>query len=265
VIDAENGDPHVGATTSTDRSLLLALTLAPYLPFLFHSKYFWFGLIPQALVLWHFWRRNFVLWARAVYWPMFYTGILLFRWPLKLLVPLVIYLVIYASWTRFRLATHWLVAGRFTVITVAWMVPTAIVSSGALLAWVFLLHPNLADLSVMMPTGGILALIGIGAAFSLLNAAWEEFVFKGIAWNTLDGVFQRSWVTNCIQSSMFGLVHLGGFPRGWLGVAMATVYGFALGVIGKESNGLLAPIVTHVFADATIFLILYFISVGMLA
>jgi hypothetical protein len=45
---------------------------------------------------------------------------------------------------------------------------------------------------------------------------------------------------------------------------MATVYGFALGVIRKESRGLLAPFVTHVFADATIFLILYFMSVGLL-
>ena len=251
-------------TSSTDRGILLAMTLAPYLPFLCRSKYLWLGLIPQALALVYFWRRHFVLWARAIYWPMFYVGILLFRWPLKLLVPLVLYLVMYASWKRFRLATHWLVAGRFTKATVAWMIPTVIVSSGALLAWVFLLHPDLSDLSGMMPRGGLLALIGIGAAFSILNAAWEEFAFKGIAWNTLDNVFQRQWITNCIQSIMFGLVHIGGFPRGWLGVAMATVYGFALGVIRKESKGLLAPFVTHVFADATIFLILYFMSVGVL-
>ncbi len=247
-----------------DRALLLGITLAPYLPFLIRSKYFWWGLVPQALVLLHFWRRNFVLWARAIYWPMFYIGILLFRWPVKLLVPLGLYLVMYAAWPRFRMATHWLAAGRFTRFTVVWMVPTILVSSGALLAWVFLLHPNLSDLSSMVPKGGVLALVGIGAGFSVLNAAWEEFVFKGIAWNTLDGVFHRSWITNCIQSIMFGLVHIGGFPRGWLGVAMATVYGFALGAIRKESNGLLAPIVTHVFADATIFLILYFMSVGVL-
>ena len=206
-----------------------------------------------------------MLWARAIYWPMFYAGMLLFRWPLKLLVPLIIYLVLYATWQRFRTAAQWLVAGRITRVAAAWMVPTVVLSSGALLAWVFLLHPNLADLSAMMPRGGVLALVGIGAAFSLLNAAWEEIVFKGIAWNTLDKVFRRSWVTNCIQSGMFGLVHLGGFPRGWLGVAMATVYGFALGVIRKESGGLVAPIVTHIFADATIFLILYFMSVGVLA
>ena len=251
-------------TTSTDRGILLAMTLAPYLPFLIHSQYLWLGVFPEALALVYFWRRHFVLWARAIYWSMFYVGILIFRWPLKLLVPLVIYLLMYASWKRFRLATGWLVAGRFTTVTVAWMIPTIIVSSGALLAWVFLLHPNLSDLSAMMPTGGLPMLVVIGAAFSFLNAAWEEFVFKGIAWNTLDNVFRRSWITNCIQSVMFGLVHIGGFPRGWLGVAMATVYGFALGVIRKESKGLLAPFVTHVFADATIFLILYFMSVGVL-
>lgn len=253
-----------GEVTALDRALLLTLMAAPYLPFLFRSGYFWLGLVPQAAILLHFWRRNFTLWARALYWPMFYIGILLFRWPLKLLVPLVIYLLIYAGWPRFRQAAHWMVAGHFTRTTLAWMAPTVVISSSALLLWVFLLHPNLSDLSAMMPRGGVLALVAIGAGFSVLNASWEEFVFKGIAWNTLDGVIRRSWVTNCIQSAMFGLVHIGGFPRGWLGVAMATVYGFALGMIRKESEGLLAPIVTHVFADATIFLILYFISAGVL-
>jgi hypothetical protein len=38
-----------------------------------------------------------------------------------------------------------------------------------------------------------------------------------------------------------------------------------LGIIREESRGLLAPIATHVFADATIFLILYFFSVGLLS
>jgi hypothetical protein len=38
---------------------------------------------------------------------------------------------------------------------------------------------------------------------------------------------------------------------------MAGVYGFLIGIIRKQSGGMLAPIVTHTFADATIFAILF--------
>ena len=50
-----------------------------------------------------------------------------------------------------------------------------------------------------------------------------------------------------------------------MGVLMATLYGLVLGIIRETSRGMLAPVVTHIFADATIFLVLYFISTGTLA
>jgi membrane protease YdiL (CAAX protease family) len=45
------------------------------------------------------------------------------------------------------------------------------------------------------------------------------------------------------------------------GVAMAAVYGFFIGLIRHHSGGMLAPVVTHFFADLTIFIILAVLAV----
>jgi membrane protease YdiL (CAAX protease family) len=59
-----------------------------------------------------------------------------------------------------------------------------------------------------------------------------------------------------IQGVAFGIVHANGFPRGVVGVVLASVYGVSLGLLRLRSGGLLAPFVAHVIADATIFGIL---------
>jgi len=213
----------------------------------------------------YFWRRSFDLFARAVFWPLFYAALITLPWPLSFVVPLAVYLVMYWRWPRFRISTHWLIRGTFTKSTVAWMVPTILISSGGLLAWVFLFHPDLSDLVRVVPPGAPLLLLVVGIAFSVFNAIWEECILKGIGWNSLQLVFRRDWHINTSQAALFGIIHIGGFPRGWVGVLMATLYGLVLGIIREVSAGMLAPIATHIFADATIFLILYFISTGTLS
>jgi membrane protease YdiL (CAAX protease family) len=260
--------PSITATTPfrlSDRVLLLGTVASPFLLLWFRSMYLWLGLIPLGALILHFWRRNFALFAHAVFWPMFFVGLLCLTWPLSFTAPLGAYLALYAAWPRLRGSTNWLVWGRFTPVAIKWTVPTVFISSGSLLAWVFLFRPDLSDLARMVPRRGPIVLIAIGVVFSVLNAIWEEFILKGIGWKCLEEVFRRGWAVNTGQAALFGAMHIGGFPRGWIGVLMASVYGFVLGVIRKESRGLLAPIATHIFADATIFLILYFISVGILS
>ncbi len=252
-----------------DRALLLAVIFSPFLLVLlstqFPIKHVWVGVIPLGLALLYFWRRSFYLFARAVFWPFFYAALLTLPWPLVFVAPLAVYLLLYWRWQHFRISTHWLIRGAFTRPTIAWMIPTIVISSAGLLGWVFLFHPDLSDLARMVPTGGPLALLAVGIAFSVFNAIWEEFTLKGIAWNSLQLVFPRDWQINASQAALFGIIHIGGFPRGWMGVLMATLYGLVLGIIRETSRGMLAPVVTHIFADATIFLVLYFISTGTLA
>jgi len=65
--------------------------------------------------------------------------------------------------------------------------------------------------------------------------------------------FFRLPAINLGPGSEPGLAHIHGFPRGWLGVALATVYGLMTRVLRMRSRGLVAPLVAHVAADATIF------------
>lgn len=262
--DERRAATDTGQDRPLDRALLLAMVVAPFALALTHGAYRGLALAPLAAVLVYFWRRRPALFARALFWPLFFVGLLALPWPLSFIVPLGLYLAIYAAAPRLRAATGWLAAGRFTAATLAWMLPTILVTSGSLLAWVFLFRPDLTDLARMVPASGPVALVVVGVLFSLGNAVWEELILKGIAWNSLAAVFRSDWAINVGQAALFGIIHVGGFPRGWIGVLMATLYGLVLGVIRRQSRGLAAPIVTHVFADATIFVILYLLSAGVL-
>jgi membrane protease YdiL (CAAX protease family) len=255
---------HAASISSLDRALLLLTVVSPFVLFFYHPGHEWIGVIPLFVVLLHFWRKDFGLFVKAVFWPMLYLALLYVPWPSCFVLPLALYFSAYVGSRKFRLIDRWLTAGRLTWETVIWMLATIVVSSGALLTWVVFFHPQLDDLAGMIPAVRPWQLVAIGIAFSTLNATWEEFILKGLAWSSLQSVFQSAYTVNVAQAVLFGLAHFQGFPRGWGGVLMAALYGLALGVIRKKSGGLLASIVTHIFADGTIFVMLYLISIGLL-
>ena len=85
----------------------------------------------------------------------------------------------------------------------------------------------------------------------------EEFLFRGVVMQSLDSAFGPGSISIVVQGWLFGAMHyLRGFPNGWRGVAMASVYGIMLGMIRRRSGGMLAPWLAHVFADLVIFAIL---------
>jgi membrane protease YdiL (CAAX protease family) len=55
-----------------------------------------------------------------------------------------------------------------------------------------------------------------------------------------------------LQAVAFGTFHIEGFPRGWTGVALASVYGLLMGVIRRRAGGMLAACIAHVFTDIVI-------------
>jgi membrane protease YdiL (CAAX protease family) len=246
-----------------DRILLSIMVIAPFSLVVVRWPYLLSGIFLLILILVHFYRTRPVFFARSLFWPLFYVAMVTrIPWPANFIAPLVLYLALYWTWPRLRQNTGWLVRGTFTRSAVSWMVPTILISSGSLIGWAFLLHPDFSDLVPMIPAGGVAMLIGIGLLFSIGNAVWEEFILKGLLWNSLEMVFSNIWKINLTQAILFGLIHFHGFPRGWIGVAMAGGYGYVIGIIRSKSHGLFAPIVTHIFADATIFVVLYFLSVG---
>jgi len=60
--------------------------------------------------------------------------------------------------------------------------------------------------------------------FSLINAAVEEGAYRGVVVNALDRV-RVPWQAEIVQALAFGLLHIHGFPRGWIGVGLATIFG----------------------------------------
>ena len=94
----------------------------------------------------------------------------------------------------------------------------------------------------------------------MINASVEEGVYRGVLFSALSKVYRSTFFVIILQAIAFGLLHINGFPRGWSGVALASIYGLFMGFIRFRSRGLLAPWLTHVTADMTIVLILIFLN-----
>ncbi|MEW6755249.1 MAG: CPBP family intramembrane glutamic endopeptidase, partial [Candidatus Latescibacterota bacterium] len=150
----------------------------------------------------------------------------------------------------------WLACGRFTP-PVWWLAGvTAVGSAAALLGWFLALRPDLTHFLGNIPRVSPALLVVAGLGFSLLNAAVEEAVFRGVVMEGLSGLLAPGWLVVPVQAAAFGSIHFIGVPNGWLGVIMATLYGVMLGLIRRCSQGMLAPFATHVVADVVIYAIL---------
>jgi membrane protease YdiL (CAAX protease family) len=138
----------------------------------------------------------------------------------------------------------------------------ALLSAISLVCWYRIVHPDVSDLTKLMPHAGVAVLIAAGGLFSIANAICEEFFWRGAVYASLERALLPGAAVIAIQAASFGMAHLHGFPRGTSGIALATIYGLLLGWVRKSAGGLLAPVLAHVFADLTIFSILVFIAFG---
>lgn len=133
-----------------------------------------------------------------------------------------------------------------------WIALVGGVTPGALLAWLLLTNPDLSDItsSPLLKVPRVWLFLG-AAAFVVLNATMEEVIWRGVLQPSLTaGWGARAAIV--IQGVSFGLQHAHGFPRGILGVLMAAVWGVMLGGLRRHSQGLAAPLLAHLVADATI-------------
>lgn len=180
----------------------------------------------------------------------------LYFWPMPLLLPLVAYGLIVVPVPALRRAAKLPLGAAPDRITLWLIVVTVIVSALALVAWHQLLHPDLSDLQAMIPAMPALLLPLAGVGFAIVNAIIEELIWRRILWDMLVKAIGKAPVVIILQAVSFGVFHIHGFPRGAIGVGMATVYGLALGLIRHRTGGLGAAIVAHIFADLVIFAVL---------
>lgn len=96
-------------------------------------------------------------------------------------------------------------------------------------------------------------------ALAVANAACEELTSRGF-WRSEFEItaclsLHRS---NILQALVFGAWHFHGIPSGWLGVALAAVYGWIMGALADYfadtvGPGLWVPILVHSMTDYYIF------------
>jgi membrane protease YdiL (CAAX protease family) len=91
------------------------------------------------------------------------------------------------------------------------------VTPGALAAWVYLLKPDISDLTGMIPDQPVWLLALGGLVFALVNATFEEWVWRGVFQPTLEREFGVAWAI-VLQAVSFGVAHAHGFPRGAVGI-----------------------------------------------
>ncbi|MBN1342422.1 MAG: CPBP family intramembrane metalloprotease [Phycisphaerae bacterium] len=177
-------------------------------------------------------------------------------WPMHLLVPLAGFAVVVGVVPQLRRSIEWPGWGRFDRVTIGLSVLTVVASSGALVLWYVLARPDVGDIRAMIPPLPRWMLPLACLVFAVVNALMEEAVWRWVLWTLLGRAIPGVGAVVALQAASFGLYHINGFPRGWIGVAMAGLYGLFLGLIRWRSGGLLPPVVAHVFADVTIFAIL---------
>ncbi len=182
------------------------------------------------------------------------------KWPFFQTVPLLVTLAVFSITKEQRKTLGWFKVGRMDRPIWLAIGATALVSGGALLFWFLLFHPNISKFLAMLPDWGPAGLLAVGVMFSVVNAAVEEGVYRGIIMQALDAAVGAGHLSVILQAVAFGFIHLYGFPSGWFGVLMATVYGLMLGYIRRYSGGMLAPFIAHIVADAVIFSIVLFLG-----
>jgi membrane protease YdiL (CAAX protease family) len=177
-------------------------------------------------------------------------------------VPVLVYFSLVVLIKKLRSSVSWLRIGSFDRITVLLIAVMTVLTGAGLLGWVFLIRPDLNQFIDMVPSWPLPLLILGGFGFALSNALVEEFMYRGVLWDGLSGGIGKPLPVILIQAGLFGLWHFRGFPGGLVGVVMVFAWGIFLGLIRKRSRGIIAPIVSHILADLTIFFILLLLVKG---
>jgi uncharacterized protein len=175
-------------------------------------------------------------------------------WPFRLLMPLLAYHLIVLLSPNLRRSYMGLQRGHINKDVFLLMLATIFISTLALIVWCWLLKPDLSIYFGQIPNMPLIVIPLAGLAFSVMNAVMEEFAFRGIIMSGASNAFETATISVFFQAIAFGLFHyLGGFPNGVIGASLTFVYGVLLGFIRNRSQGMMAPVVTHIFADLVIF------------
>jgi len=172
------------------------------------------------------------------------------NWPWGWLAPLIVYFALAVFIPSMRCSLVWLRLGRVALaslaVTLLVMIVTALVLLGIMRV------PHTGHRPFLLPFEQSCGLVAAGVLFSVINAVREEFICRGVLYDSLDALW-GNWAAIGVSALIFGMAHLQGVPSGISGALLAGLYGLALGGLRVWTGGLLLPVVAHIAADATIF------------
>ena len=182
---------------------------------------------------------------------MAFSGIRYF--PVVLAVGLVGYAVVVRAVPWLRGTATWVRRGSFSAPVPLLCAGAWLLAATALLTWYVLLRPNVADIvEGWVPNIPLGLLITGGVIFSMINAAVEEGAYRGVLMHALDSSLGCGSAALLLQAVAFGAIHIHGFPRGWIGVGLACIFGLFMGAIRRRADGMFAPWIAHIFTDIVI-------------
>lgn len=240
--------------TSTVLVLLLCLGIFPLL----HSRLVWGALASLAIALTYVSVRSRATAAMHLgALTSLLVGVLallgsLKSWPLAPILASAVYLVVAKCVGAFGGFPSWFARGRLDFSLWPWIGASVLVSFAALVLWFVLFRPDYSEVLRTIPRLPAALLFAGIVLFAMLNAALEEFMYRGIVMGALDATLGAGAASVTLQAAVFGILHIGGFPRGAVGIALATIYGLMMGAVRRRSGGLLAPWIAHVCTDVAI-------------
>ena len=183
------------------------------------------------------------------------VGFPLLRWPWYLALPLLIYGVIVLVMGPLRRTAPKLAFGRMSGRPLVGAAILALTTTSVLVGFQVLIRPDVNDLAAKLPVDWFGNLFLAGVCFSVVNAALEELIFRGILWEVISEEWNNLTALG-VTAVLFGVGHIDGYPPGPIGAILAGLYGIALGGLRWWTGGLALATACHVGADATIFCIL---------
>jgi len=177
---------------------------------------------------------------------------ILLTWPWVWLAPLAGYFLVVAILPPLRRTFGWLRFGTIRWVSAAVAGAIIVLTSAVLVLYQVIARPDVSALGASLPVAQLGGVVTAGIVFAVLNATLEELVFRGVLFDAIES--QWSWLTAvAVTAILFGLGHRTGYPPGLVGVFLAGLYGFALGLLRVWVGGLALPILAHIAADATIY------------
>lgn len=175
-------------------------------------------------------------------------------WPLLWLVPGSAFVLLGLMFKPLLISRHRWNVGVFSSFAVTSAIVIAVGSVAALLVFQHFAKPDLSGRENLLPITALGGVLFAGIIFCLFNAAIEEIVFRGLLFDAVESQWGKR-IALFASAAIFGYGHLESYPPGIVGVFLATIYGFALGWLRIVSLGLGLPVLAHIAADATIFVI----------